>query len=109
MNPVPVRPLAAPPRESQLTGMIPSIQHDTRSLSARDREPRGRLHQLPAGAIFGVSIERRARVTCLTGELWVTGPHTGDQILEAGQTLAICGAGRVVVEALTPARFETTA
>jgi Protein of unknown function (DUF2917) len=87
--------------------MTHSTHHDTRHSTARDGGARGHLHQLAAGAIFGLSIQRRARVTCLTGELWVTGPDTGDQILEPGQSLAIHGAGRVVVEALTPARFET--
>jgi hypothetical protein len=80
-----------------------------RAGTARDGEPHGHLHQLAAGAIFGISIQRRARVTCLTGELWVTGPDTGDQILEPGQTLSIHGTGRLVVEALTAARFTTLA
>jgi hypothetical protein len=89
--------------------MTHSIAHEPRPSTARDGEPRAHLYQLAAGAIFGSAIQRRACVTCLEGELWVTGPDTGDQILEPGQTLCIQGAGRLVVEALTAARFQTSA
>jgi hypothetical protein len=73
----------------------------------RKAPPRAR--QLSTGAVYGVSIERPTSVTCVMGELWVTGPHTGDQILEAGQRLTISGPGRIVIEALVPAAFRVTA
>lgn len=58
--------------------------------------------------MYGVPIERPTRVTCLTGELWVTGPYTGDEILEPGQSITIASPGRVVIEALVPATFRVT-
>jgi hypothetical protein len=87
--------------------MTSTTHHDHRPFTPGAGEPRGHRHRLAAGGIFGVSIQQRARVTCLTGELWVTGPDTGDQILEPGQSVCIQGTGRVVVEALTPAEFTT--
>jgi len=89
--------------------MTASTHHDNLRPTARAGQPRASLHELAAGAILGVPVQRRARVTCLTGELWVTGPDTGDQILEPGQSLSIQGNGRLVVEALSAARFETQA
>jgi hypothetical protein len=61
--------------------------------------------RLPAGAVVGFAVEARVRITCLGGELWVTGPGTGDQILGAGQSLPVVGPGRVVAEALRDSRF----
>jgi hypothetical protein len=54
---------------------------------------------------MGVAIEGRARITCLGGEIWVTGPDTDDQILRSGQSLSMSGSGRVVAEALRDSRF----
>jgi hypothetical protein len=85
-------------------GMTHSMHQDNWRSTARAGQPRANVHELAAGAILGVPIQRRARVTCLTGELWVTGPDTDDQILEPGQSLSI---RRLVVEALSTARFET--
>jgi hypothetical protein len=90
-------------------GMTHSMHQDNWRSTARAGQPRANVHELAAGAILGVPIQRRARVTCLTGELWVTGPDTDDQILEPGQSLSIRGSGRLVVEALSTARFETLA
>jgi len=89
--------------------MTDTSHHDNQRPTARAGLRRANLHELGAGAILGIPIERRARVTCLTGELWVTGPDTDDQILEPGQSLSIRGNGRLVVEALSAARFETQA
>jgi hypothetical protein len=66
---------------------------------------RSELRRLPAGALVGFAVEARARITCLGGELWVTGPDTGDQILGPGQSLSVFGPGRVVAEALRESRF----
>lgn len=63
------------------------------------------LRRLPAGALVGFAVGARVRITCLGGELWVTGPNTGDQILSAGQSLSVVGPGRVVAEALRASRF----
>lgn len=66
---------------------------------------RPQLRRLPAGAVVGFDMQGRARVTCLGGELWVTGPGTDDQILSSGQSLTVYGSGRVVAEALRDARL----
>ena len=66
---------------------------------------RTELRRLPAGAVLGFPVEARARITCLGGELWVTGPGTGDRILSSGQSLAVTGPGRIVAEALRDSRF----
>ncbi|HTV24414.1 MAG TPA: DUF2917 domain-containing protein [Polyangiaceae bacterium] len=66
---------------------------------------RTELRRLPAGAVVGFAVEESARVTCLGGELWVTGPGTGDQILAAGASVSVTGTGRLVAEALRDARF----
>jgi hypothetical protein len=66
---------------------------------------RSELRRLPAGAGGGFAIDARARITCLGGELWVTGPGTDDQILRPGQSLSVSGSGRVVAEALRDSRF----
>lgn len=63
---------------------------------------------LPAGAVLGFPIEHEARVICLAGELWVTGPHTGDRILQSGDSLTVTGPGRLVAEALRTSRFVVT-
>lgn len=66
---------------------------------------RTQLRRLPAGAVVGFDVDARARITCLGGELWVTGPDTDDRVLAAGQSLSVVGQGRVVAEALRDARF----
>jgi Protein of unknown function (DUF2917) len=66
---------------------------------------RTELRRLPAGAVVGFAVEGRARITCLGGELWVTGPDTDDHILSSGQSLSTRGPGRVVAEALRDSRF----
>lgn len=88
--------------------MITPTRRDLQHRPAR-KAPAGAHRQLSTGAVYGVSSERSTRVTCLTGELWVTGPHTGDQILEPGQSLTVAGPGRIVIEALVPATFRVTA
>lgn len=66
---------------------------------------RRELRRLPAGAVVGFAVEKQTRVTCLGGELWVTGPGTDDQILVSGESVSMTGAGRAVAEALRDARF----
>jgi hypothetical protein len=63
---------------------------------------------LPTGAVLGFEVEARGRITCLGGELWVTGPGTDDRILRSGQSLSVFGPGRLVAEALREARFVVT-
>lgn len=92
-----------------------SLQHwvagDAASSSARvpslAARPHGRsaLRRLPAGAVVGLVVEARGRITCLGGELWVTGPDTDDRILKPGQSLSVIGPGRLVAEALRESRF----
>jgi hypothetical protein len=76
-----------------------------RAATALGPAPRTDLRRLPAGAVLGFAVAARSRITCLGGELWVTGPGTDDQILSAGQSLSVIGQGRVVAEALRDARF----
>jgi hypothetical protein len=95
MNVLPAGSMALhPPRPQPLPVNTPALH------------PRPR--HLPAGAVLGVPIERRARVICIAGELWVTGPDTGDRILQSGESLTITGHGRIVTEALRPSRFVVT-
>ncbi len=81
---------ALPPLRT-VTGARPALQTE--------------LRRLPAGAVVGFAVDERARITCLGGELWVTGPDTDDRILIAGQSLSASGPGRIVAEALRDSRF----
>jgi hypothetical protein len=58
---------------------------------------------LPARAVRAYLV-RRARIECLDGELWVTGPGIGDEVLLRGESIAISKPGKVVVQALMAAR-----
>jgi hypothetical protein len=40
-------------------------------------------------AIIDDTLVRRARIECLAGELWVTGPRIGDGVLLRGESIAI--------------------
>jgi hypothetical protein len=85
---LPSRPLPAP---RAATGPGPALRTE--------------LRRLPAGAVVGFAVDAHARITCLGGELWVTGPDTDDRILSSGQSLTVSGPGRVVAEALRDSRF----
>lgn len=61
---------------------------------------------LPVRSVLGVDVHGRSRVSAVEGEVWVTGPGLGDEVLARGQSLVVCGAGRIVVQALTPARVR---
>lgn len=67
-----------------------------------------REQRLAAGRVFGFALNGNARVRCLSGELWVTGPDTGDLVVVAGESVRIQGTGRVVVEALRDARLDVS-
>ena len=64
-----------------------------------------RVAPTAGGRRVGFAVEEQSRLTCLGGELWVTGPGTDDQILVVGESLTMTGPGRVVAEALRAARF----
>lgn len=72
----------------------------------RRGQPAAFTHTMPARGIFGFDVPGSATIYCLTGELWVTGPGAGDQLLHPGSTCTIFGPGRVVVEALVPSRLR---
>jgi hypothetical protein len=76
-----------------------AIVDDTRSAA---------VEQLPARAIRAYLV-RRARIECLEGELWVTGPGIGDEVLLRGESIAISRPGKVVVQALVAARVRMRA
>ncbi len=59
-----------------------------------------------ASGVWSFELRGLAVVTCLTGTLWVTGPETGDLVLEPGTRTSLHGFGRVVVQPLEPARFR---
>lgn len=80
---------------------LPGLRPRTASGTQRAVQSRA----LADGAVYAFDVSRGASVTCLDGELWVTGPDTGDRILLAGQGLKVEGRGRVVIQALTAARF----
>lgn len=70
--------------------------------------PAAFTHVMPARGVFGFDVPSDATIDCLSGELWVTGPGTGDQLLHPGSTCTIFGPGRVVVEALVASRLRIT-
>jgi hypothetical protein len=76
-----------------------AIVDDTRSAA---------VEQLPARAIRAYLV-RLARIECLEGELWVTGPGIGDEVLLRGESIAISRPGKVVVQALVAARVRMRA
>ena len=59
-----------------------------------------------ASGVWSFQLRGRAVVSCLTGTVWVTGPETGDIVLEPGARKRLHGFGRVVVQPLEPARFS---
>lgn len=79
----------------------PSITEDPLDLSKAGE-------RLPARAIRAYVV-RRARVECLDGELWVTGPGIGDEVLLPGESISFSKPGKVVVQALVAARLRIRA
>lgn len=60
---------------------------------------------LPARAVRAFVV-RSARVQCLEGELWVTGPGIDDEVLMRGESVTISRPGKVVIQALIAARMR---
>ena len=56
--------------------------------------------------IVALPLDGQVRVHCAAGVLWVTGPSSGDVVLSPGASTVLSGRGRVVVEALAPARYS---
>jgi hypothetical protein len=63
---------------------------------------------LPARAVRAYSV-RRARIDCLDGELWVTGPGIGDAVLLRGESIVVPKPGKVVIQALVASRARVRA
>jgi hypothetical protein len=59
-----------------------------------------------ASGVWSFQLRGLAVVSCWTGTIWVTGPETGDLVLEPGTRTSLRGFGRVVVQPLEPARFS---
>jgi hypothetical protein len=78
---------------------LPNVYRPPSSAAARSAE-----QVVSARAVLGMDVSGRTRVSVLEGEIWVTGPGIGDEVLARGQSLVVCGAGRIVVQALTAAR-----
>jgi hypothetical protein len=82
--------------------------HRAQPLAIVDDTRSAAVEQLPARAIRAYLV-RRARIECLEGELWVTGPGIGDEVLLRGESIAISRPGKVVVQALVAARVRMRA
>ena len=77
-------------------------------MSAAASVPRAALTErgwLELGQILALPLRGQVRVWCDAGGLWVTGGDAGDVLLHAGYSTVVSGRGRVVLEALEPARF----
>lgn len=61
---------------------------------------------LTARSVMGVDVTGRASVSALAGEIWVTGPGLGDEVLQRGESVVALGSGRIVVQALTQAEVR---
>lgn len=61
---------------------------------------------LPLRSVLGVNVNGRASVSALEGEIWVTGPGLGDEVLGRGESVVVRGPGRIVVQALTQAQVR---
>ena len=85
----PVSPRRAPgdQRSSRVFGGLAPIEH------------------LPPRAVRSYDA-RGARIDCLEGEIWVTGPGIGDEVLGRGASLYIARPGKIVIEALVSARVR---
>jgi hypothetical protein len=57
-------------------------------------------HRLPARGLLAFDVTRGATVSCVAGELWVTGPGMDDRVLVPGESATASARGRVVVQAL---------
>lgn len=58
-------------------------------------------NRLPHGSVLTLRRARGTRIVCDAGRLWLTEEGVAaDFVLAAGQAYAVCGAGRVVVEAV---------
>jgi hypothetical protein len=69
------------------------------------RIPDLRIVDLETG-VWSFELRGHAVVACLTGTVWVTGPESGDLVLEPGASAPLRGFGRVVVQPLEPSRFS---
>jgi hypothetical protein len=69
------------------------------------RLPALEIVDLASGA-WSFRLRGLAVISCVTGTIWVTGPETGDLVLEPGTRATLHGFGRVVVQPLEPARFS---
>lgn len=56
--------------------------------------------------VLGAALDGWLRVTCDSGLLWVTAPDSGDLLLSGGVSVRLRGPGKLVLQALEPARFR---
>ena len=65
--------------------------------------------ELPSRRVLTASFSECGRITCLSGELWITRDgESQDIILRTGGTLACDSGSRIVVEALETATVEVS-
>lgn len=65
-----------------------------------------RTGHLAKRQVLGAALEGWLQVTCDSGLLWVTAPDSGDLLLSGGATVRVRGPGKVVLQALEPARYR---
>ena len=56
--------------------------------------------------VLGAALDDWLQVTCDSGLLWVTAPDSGDLLLSGGRSVQLRGSGKLVLQALEPARFR---
>lgn len=58
------------------------------------------------GHVLGLDSEQPVEVACVEGSVWITVPQGGDIVLTADERVTVKPSGRLVVQALTAARFR---
>ena len=61
---------------------------------------------LSRGRVLGFDTSSSVELSCVEGSVWVTAPESEDCVLLAGDSATLGATGRVVVQALSSARFR---
>jgi len=63
-------------------------------------------YSLAPGALIAIHRHAGLFITADAGTLWITEPGTGDIVLQPGEQYRSAAHGKLVIEALTPARLH---